>query len=154
MYLAESPSLVFFPLQIANGARIDHELRDGATALMAAAREDQREAVKALLQLGADPGLKSRDSGRSACDVAQEKGLQVEKGFKAEKGLQVERGLHNRFRKALSLILFSPPAPPYRWPYRRAGGLWVADAAQHRPPTPPTQTYLLAPTPNRRSMGC
>ena len=124
MYLAESPSLVFFPLQIANGARIDHELRDGATALMVAAREDQREAVKALLQLGADPGLKSRDSGRSACDVAQ------------EKGLQVERGLHNRsnalFRKALSLILFSSPVPPYRWPYRRAGGLWVADAAQHR----------------------
>ena len=44
---------------------------------MVATREDQREAVQALLQLGADPDLKTRDTNRSACDIAQEMGLQV-----------------------------------------------------------------------------
>ncbi len=73
---------------------------------MVASREDQREAVRTLLQvggicrrfnlasfsrggrplkdyacirlqLGADPTHASRDGGRTACDIAEEMGLQV-----------------------------------------------------------------------------
>ena len=40
-------------MQAEHGALLDHELKDGLTALMVASREDQREAVKALLQLKA-----------------------------------------------------------------------------------------------------
>ena len=46
--------------KVERGARINSELKDGMTALMVASREDQREAVRELLQLGADPSLKSR----------------------------------------------------------------------------------------------
>ena len=58
------------------------------TALMVASREDQREAVRSLLHLGADPDLRPQRGGggggsngggaggRSACDIAEGAGLQ------------------------------------------------------------------------------
>ncbi|GAX80422.1 hypothetical protein CEUSTIGMA_g7861.t1 [Chlamydomonas eustigma] len=58
------------------GAKVDFETRGGVTPLMVATREDQREAVRCLLQHGADPGVASKDTGKSACDIAEELGLQ------------------------------------------------------------------------------
>jgi ankyrin repeat protein len=48
-------------VQVERGVNVDYELRDGLTALMVAAREDQREAVKALLQVR---GVARRSWGR------------------------------------------------------------------------------------------
>ncbi len=56
-----------------HGANVNHETRDGLTALMVAVREDRREVVRLLLQNGADPHHASRDSGKTALDIAQEK---------------------------------------------------------------------------------
>jgi ankyrin repeat protein len=58
------------------GATVDLKTRGGLTPLMLATREDQREAVSCLLQIGANPGLASKDDGKTACDIAEELGLQ------------------------------------------------------------------------------
>ena len=63
-------------LLVKKGALVDAISRtSGVTALMVASREDQREAVKQLLALGANPDLKStEENGMSAVDVATAKG--------------------------------------------------------------------------------
>ncbi|KAG1671291.1 hypothetical protein FOA52_010863 [Chlamydomonas sp. UWO 241] len=75
-------------LLVKSGANVDYELRDGMTALMLAAREDQREAVKALLQAGADPNRKgSNGDGGSAADLAQAAGLQEVYGLLMQRSI-------------------------------------------------------------------
>lgn len=61
-------------LLVKKGAVVDAVTQSsGVTALMVASREDQREVVKALLALGADPNLPSA-TGMSAIDLATAKG--------------------------------------------------------------------------------
>ena len=56
------------------GAELEHETRGGATALIAAVTEDQREVVLTLLRHGADAHRLTRD-GASAVSAAEGKGL-------------------------------------------------------------------------------
>ncbi|GFH06351.1 ANK_REP_REGION domain-containing protein [Haematococcus lacustris] len=60
-------------LLLDHGAAIDHETRDGFTALMAAVREDKRAAVQLLLRRGASPGYCSKHSNMTAMSIAQDK---------------------------------------------------------------------------------
>ncbi|GFH26472.1 ANK_REP_REGION domain-containing protein [Haematococcus lacustris] len=62
-------------LLLDHGATIDHETRDGFTALMAAVREDKRAAVQLLLRRGASPGYCSKHSNMTAMSIAQDKVL-------------------------------------------------------------------------------
>ena len=56
------------------GAELEHETRGGATALIAAVTDDQREVVLTLLRHGADAHRLTRD-GASAVSAAEGKGL-------------------------------------------------------------------------------
>ena len=83
---------------------IDQELKDGMTALMVASREDQREAVRLLLHLGADPDLRPQRGGgsgggsggvaggRSACDIAEGAGLQEVYGLLMQRSIVAAAG--------------------------------------------------------------
>jgi len=55
------------------GASINHETRDGFTALTTAVRESKRTLCQLLLKRGADPHKKCMDGSTSAFDIAQAK---------------------------------------------------------------------------------
>ncbi|KAA8534034.1 hypothetical protein F0562_031551 [Nyssa sinensis] len=56
------------------GADVDARSKDGRTALYRAAANGDRRMVEMLMELGADPTIASMDRGRSAVDVARDKG--------------------------------------------------------------------------------
>ncbi|KAH7854376.1 hypothetical protein Vadar_013090 [Vaccinium darrowii] len=56
------------------GADVNAASKDGRTALYRAAANGDRQMVELLIELGADPTISSMDRGRSAIDVARDKG--------------------------------------------------------------------------------
>ncbi|CAL5366378.1 unnamed protein product [Camellia sinensis] len=56
------------------GAEVNARSKDGRTALYRAAANGDRRMVEMLIEFGADPTISSLDHGRSALDVAREKG--------------------------------------------------------------------------------
>lgn len=56
------------------GADVNAASKDGRTALYRAAANGDRRMVELLIELGADPTISSMDRGRSAIDVARDKG--------------------------------------------------------------------------------
>lgn len=61
-------------LLIAAGAQVDSRSKDGRTALFRAAAHGDCPMVKILLEVGANPSITEIDFGRSAIDVAKDKG--------------------------------------------------------------------------------
>lgn len=61
-------------LLLGAGAEVDARSKDGRTALFRAAAHGDRPMVKLLLQMGANPSITEIDFGRSAIDVAKDKG--------------------------------------------------------------------------------
>ncbi|KAL2555794.1 Ankyrin repeat domain-containing protein 50 [Forsythia ovata] len=59
---------------VSAGAQVDFQSKDGRTALHRAAANGDRRMVEMLLELGADPTISDYDLGRSANDVAGDKG--------------------------------------------------------------------------------
>lgn len=56
------------------GAQVDARSKDGRTALFRAAANDDRQMVKMLVEMGADPTVTELHLGRSALDIARAKG--------------------------------------------------------------------------------
>lgn len=56
------------------GANVDARTNDGRTALYRAAANGDRRIVELLIEMGADPTIASADRGRSALDIARDKG--------------------------------------------------------------------------------
>ncbi|XAR65967.1 hypothetical protein NMG60_11011990 [Bertholletia excelsa] len=56
------------------GADVNAASRDGRTALYRAAANGDRRMVEVLMELGADPSVGPMDRGRSAVDIARDKG--------------------------------------------------------------------------------
>jgi ankyrin repeat protein len=54
---------------VSYGVNINSANKEGKTALLLAAEENESETVAALLESGADPNIRSRD-GRTAADIA------------------------------------------------------------------------------------
>lgn len=61
-------------LLLAAGAQVDARGRDGRTALFRAAAIGDGRMVEVLVQMGANPSITEIDFGRSAIDVARDKG--------------------------------------------------------------------------------
>lgn len=57
------------------GADVDARSKDGRTSLYKAAANGDRRMVEVLMELGADPRIGAGDRGRSAFDVARDKGF-------------------------------------------------------------------------------
>jgi hypothetical protein len=64
-------------LLLDSGAAVDAEARDGQTALMAAVRENQKEAARLLLRRGANPETKNAD-GKVGAAVASKLGTDAQ----------------------------------------------------------------------------
>ncbi|KAM7494766.1 hypothetical protein LguiB_029375 [Lonicera macranthoides] len=72
VHLAGSEEIV--RVLVGAGADVDARSKDGKTALYRAAAKGDRRLVKVLIELGADPTVEAMDRGRSAIDVARDKG--------------------------------------------------------------------------------
>ncbi|XP_027104226.1 protein VAPYRIN-LIKE-like [Coffea arabica] len=61
-------------LLLGAGASVDARCRDGRTALFRAAANGHRQMVDMLIEMQANPNIAEKDLGRSAIDVARDKG--------------------------------------------------------------------------------
>ncbi|KAK3042898.1 hypothetical protein RJ639_001171 [Escallonia herrerae] len=98
------------------GADVDARSKDGRTALYRAAANGDRRMVELMIELGADPTITAADRGRSALDVARDKGHKEVIEI-LERGEEVMNAARRGELRRLELLLEKDARVDYRDQY-------------------------------------